>query len=433
MFKLGNKVTWTSSASGTTKTKIGTIACVVSAGFVPSDYSYNALCKRSGGHRDHESYIVIDDAGKEYWPVASKLQLEGNAPTAPVNAAASKKSKSKAAPVQEKQTTRVGFSLDFSGSMSHIRGSACDDYNTSVAELQLQSKLLDQNTYITVMQCGISEFRNEFLFKDTKSSNVQSMPYNQYKTNGNTPLWDSIAELISSIEISKAKTDAALIMVITDGEDNASRRNSASSIGAKIRELQATDMWTFVFRVPHGYKKGLVNLGIHEANIIEWETSKKGMEKSTAYTSNALGSYMTARSAGVTSTQAFYANLNATDNTIKGTLQDISGDLRILPVTTDTVIKDFIEHHGSNFSKGAAFYQLTKTEPVVQDYKQILVQDRRDGKIYGGRDSRDLLNLPHTGNIKLKPGQTGNYDVFIQSTSINRKLISGTKCLYKSH
>jgi len=34
------------------------------------------------------------------------------------------------------------------------------------------------------------------------------------------------------------------------------------------------------------------------------------------------------------------------------------------------------------------------------------------------------------GTIKLAPGDHGNFEIFIQSTSNNRKLLAGTKCVY---
>jgi len=34
------------------------------------------------------------------------------------------------------------------------------------------------------------------------------------------------------------------------------------------------------------------------------------------------------------------------------------------------------------------------------------------------------------GTIKLAPGDYGNFEIFIQSTSNNRKLLAGTKCVY---
>ena len=80
--------------------------------------------------------------------------------------------------------------------------------------------------------------------------------------------------------------------------------------------------------------------------------------------------------------------------------------------------------------KGAAFYQLTKTETAIQDYKKIIIRDKTSNAIYEGVATRDLLGVPHVGNIRLAPGNHGNYDIFIQSTSVNRKLDKNTQLLY---
>jgi hypothetical protein len=50
--------------------------------------------------------------------------------------------------------------------------------------------------------------------------------------------------------------------------------------------------------------------------------------------------------------------------------------------------------------------------------------------MYSGSDARTLIGLPTSGNARLHPGNHGNYDIFIQSTSINRKLVGGTGVLY---
>jgi hypothetical protein len=55
-----------------------------------------------------------------------------------------------------------------------------------------------------------------------------------------------------------------------------------------------------------------------------------------------------------------------------------------------------------------------------------LIRDKTTGSVYAGRDARDLLKLPVVGSCKLIPGDHGNFEVFIQSTSINRKLPKGT-------
>jgi hypothetical protein len=91
-------------------------------------------------------------------------------------------------------------------------------------------------------------------------------------------------------------------------------------------------------------------------------------------------------------------------------------------------IKDFVQAQGIAFTKGCAFYQLSKTE-TVQDYKQIAVRDKMGGAVYSGIAARDLLGLPHHGECKLAPGQHGQYEIFVQSTSVNRKLVKGTNLM----
>lgn len=98
-------------------------------------------------------------------------------------------------------------------------------------------------------------------------------------------------------------------------------------------------------------------------------------------------------------------------------------------------IKKFIEEQGVTFQKGRGFYELTKSEDV-QQYKEIILQERKSGRFYNGPQTRELLELqPQTlsGGVteKLKPTFLKKYRVFIQSTSVNRNLIGGTRLLYE--
>jgi hypothetical protein len=84
---------------------------------------------------------------------------------------------------------------------------------------------------------------------------------------------------------------------------------------------------------------------------------------------------------------------------------------------------------GKPYVKGTVFYQLTKTEKAVQDYKKIMIRDKHSGHIFEGAAARQMLGLPRYGDVRLIPGNTGNFDVFIQSTSSNRKVKSGSTLL----
>jgi len=97
---------------------------------------------------------------------------------------------------------------------------------------------------------------------------------------------------------------------------------------------------------------------------------------------------------------------------------------------TRTEIMTFILEHRMKFLKGSAFYQLIKTEARVQPNKLILIRDRTTGKVFAGDNARDMLGLSKIQNVRLHPGDHGNYDIFIQSMSHNRLLPRGSGVLY---
>lgn len=118
-----------------------------------------------------------------------------------------------------------------------------------------------------------------------------------------------------------------------------------------------------------------------------------------------------------------------TDLVIKDCLEIVPPtDYMLVEVTTSGRIDQYVEKvTGQPYIKGSAFYQLCK-EVLVQASKQIYIFDRQTQNVYQGVYARALLGIPET-NCKLAPDYNGRFDVFIQSTSLNRKLISGTKLL----
>lgn len=450
-FKTGDFVGWTAYPSGIAKVLEGKVVEVLPAGYVPEKSKYPSLYSRGtvGGQRSHTSYVVQAN-GKYYWPVVSKLQLIGKPQ---VQAAAQgtpkpqKKSPQKTtslidqiipSAVQEKPEPRIvnyiGFSLDHSGSMQGVTRQAMRDFNENIGIMRDKNSELDQDTFITVNKCGVASNKNEFSLVGVRVEQVSDLT--RYEASGNTPLYDSIGDLIDNMKSSRQHEEgdnvSYLIMVITDGEENASRTWGAYSLKKEIERLQASGNWSFVFRVPYGQKDRIVyNLGVPSANVIEWDgRTESSLAKTTKVQTQSLDGYYNMRAVGQTQSQSFFATMSADDATIKSSLQDLTNEVWLWPVTQEAQIRDFVEQHIPSYTKGKAFYQLTKSEEV-QGYKDLIIQSKVDGKIYGGDDARALLNLPQTvGTIRVRPGQTGNYDVFIKSTSVNRKLLPNTRLLY---
>lgn len=333
----------------------------------------------------------------------------------------------------------IGISRDHSASMRGIARAAGHDYNDNIAAIKENAQKHNIDTIVSVVQCGAGYPAK--VVREVVNSNVNKLKpiaEGKYIADGNsTPLFDSVGDLIEQFESVPDANDpdvSFVVMIITDGQENSSRKWNGSTLSKKIKQLQATDRWTFVFRVPVGERRSLMQYGIPGGNILEWDQTDHGVEVATKATRSAFDSYYSSRTLGAKSTDKFYADLSDVSLTeVKKALVDISKDVDILKVKTteDGIqIRDFVTQRTRKpFTKGCAFYQLTKTESV-QGYKQIAIRDKLKGSVYSGYAARDMLGLPQSGEVKLAPGAHGQYDIFIQSTSVNRKLVANTNVLF---
>lgn len=335
----------------------------------------------------------------------------------------------------------VGISRDHSGSMSHMTSAAMNDYNETIAEIRKQAEVHDIDTVVSVVRCGSGPLDGVERESTVSSISVLKQLTSYSARGGGTPLFDSVGELIEQFKSLPDANDPDVqfvIMAITDGGENSSRKWSQLKLAREISELQKTDRWSITFRVPRGYRARLArDLGLYEDNVLEWETSSRGMTQSTTTTREAFTKYYSDAKAGVKSTKKFFTDLkDVSVAEVKANLVDISAQVNLWTVqeSAGAVIRDFCQtKSGRPFLKGAAFYQLTKTEDEVQDYKQIAIRDKTGGQVYSGPAARQMLGLPSSGTVRVAPGDHGQFDIYIQSTSVNRKLPNGTNVLYWSN
>jgi hypothetical protein len=119
-----------------------------------------------------------------------------------------------------------------------------------------------------------------------------------------------------------------------------------------------------------------------------------------------------------------------------------SGRFQVIPVDEEITIQNFIRNQGISYQAGRGFYELVrhgKKSYKVQQYKEIILQDRESGDMFTGPEVRQMLGLqPQCGGGKgsgvvepLAPKSLDKYRVFIQSTSYTRKLVPGSNLLYE--
>ena len=137
-------------------------------------------------------------------------------------------------------------------------------------------------------------------------------------------------------------------------------------------------------------------------------------------------------------TRSYGSGRYATDETLvqeDGLIPIAPGRFQTMEVEDDCAIKTFVEDNGIHFIKGHAFYELTKAE-TVQQYKEVILQDRKTGEMFNGAQVREYLGLKPqiaAGGVheKLYSKDAKDFRIFVQSTSVNRKLIGGTVMLYE--
>lgn len=265
-------------------------------------------------------------------------------------------------------------------------------------------------------------------------SDATKVSFRGYRTGGMTALYDSIGQAINDhtgFEGRGAK-DAAILLVITDGEENSSRTyRTPESISELIKKVQGTDRWTIAAFVPPGDTGSMTRLGIPAGNVKEWERNAKGFQDVQVTNAASTDAYTTMRSSGITKSTSYFApNLaKLKDSTVAKKLTDRSKDFKSWTVDKEVDIKTFVEDKGVPFVLGAGYYPLTKNEKKVQKNKQIVLVKKGTREIYAGAEARELLGLPDE-DTKVEPGNHGDWDIYIQSTSVNRKLVRGTKLLY---
>lgn len=65
---------------------------------------------------------------------------------------------------------------------------------------------------------------------------------------------------------------------------------------------------------------------------------------------------------------------------------------------------------------------------TIQGNKELMVVEKNSGRAYSGPDARRVVGLPDM-TVRVKPDHNPDFDIFVRSTSTNRKLIAGTRLL----
>jgi len=332
--------------------------------------------------------------------------------------------------------TYVAICLDESGSMQSLTRPALKAVNSMIETIKKRAREEGQLAVISLI--GFSD-RPRVIVSPTDCQQFADLQY--YRADGSTAMFDAVGLAVKTFKNYTQDTilteSSFLVMCITDGEENASLDYNSRTLKDLMERMENTDKWTFTFQVPRGSASKLVRqFGISEHNVAEWETSERGMAAAAEANSKGLDDYFIGRTQGITRSGKFYANVttdlsNLSKSQVRRSLNDVSDQYKAITVTSAAPICEFAESRTKKkYISGSVFYMLMKPEEI-QPQKEVLLIEKTSGIVYGGVGARDMIGLPDGDYAKVKPGQHGDYDIYVQSTSVNRKLVVGTKILLR--
>lgn len=142
------------------------------------------------------------------------------------------------------KNTVVNFVLDETGSMQSVKEETISGFNAYIAELVKNAKA---KVWLTLTQFNSQKI--EVVYNMVNIIDVHDLTAETYRPANFTPLYDAIGQTIRTTEDAlklKRGKPAVLCVIMTDGEENASKEWTKDKIFNLIEE-KTKEGWTFVF------------------------------------------------------------------------------------------------------------------------------------------------------------------------------------------
>ena len=146
----------------------------------------------------------------------------------------------------KKNLTELVFILDKSGSMAGLERDTIGGFN---AMLDKQKAQAGECRITTVL----FDHRYELLHDRTDIRAVRPITAREYRVGGSTALLDALGKTIHKIATAQKNTSEpfrakrVMFVIITDGEENASREYAAQEVQEAIRRQKSRYGWEFIF------------------------------------------------------------------------------------------------------------------------------------------------------------------------------------------
>ena len=168
--------------------------------------------------------------------------------------------------------------VDESGSMSHLRKSTLSGINETISTIQSAQEefAATQKHTLTLVTFDSGSNRPDVRTVIDNQPISKVKKFKDYRPNGRTPLYDAMGQSLTRLHdrIRNDKDATAVVTVLTDGLENASREWDAAGLRRLIEQLKS-EGWSFAYMgSAHDVKEVTDLLSIE--NVVEFSHDKFG-------------------------------------------------------------------------------------------------------------------------------------------------------------
>lgn len=169
--------------------------------------------------------------------------------------------------------------IDKSGSMSSIKSDAIGGFNTFLKEQQA----LKGEATLTLVQFDTSY---EIVYENEPIQNVKPITEETYRPGGMTALLDAVAKTIDNVgrrlsnTPEKNRPEKVIVSILTDGEENSSRKFNLKDVKDRISTQKNIYKWEFIYLgANQDAFAEATKLGIASIDTIQFDADAIGIRK----------------------------------------------------------------------------------------------------------------------------------------------------------
>jgi hypothetical protein len=200
----------------------------------------------------------------------------------------------------------VAVVLDESGSMMAMYREVIEGFNEQVAAIRESAE--DQPTTVSLVKFNTHVPDPVYWVRPVEA--MRPLTEADYNPNGMTAMLDAVGLTVDRLRALPDADDentAFLVLILSDGQENNSRKYSHKDIAERIQELDRTDRWTFAYM---GANQNLAtvaqDMAIPFENTSSFDATSQGVAEGSLLMAESTRAYMGKRRAGQKSDKAFY-------------------------------------------------------------------------------------------------------------------------------